>query len=55
MTGTIQVRASELSRRSFLITAGGLGIAVAFGGLPGMLWAPPLRRRPKATIARMPG
>lgn len=34
MTGTIQVRASELSRRSFLITAGGLGIAVAFGGLP---------------------
>jgi isoquinoline 1-oxidoreductase beta subunit len=32
MTGTLQVRA--LSRRSFLITAGGTGIAVAFGGLP---------------------
>ena len=32
MTGALQVRA--LSRRSFLITAGGTGIAVAFGGLP---------------------
>ncbi len=34
MTDTSQLRATALSRRSFLVTVGGAGVAVAFGGLP---------------------
>lgn len=34
MTGTLQLHSRALSRRSFLVSAGGIGIAVAFGGLP---------------------
>ncbi|WP_225768747.1 xanthine dehydrogenase family protein molybdopterin-binding subunit [Inquilinus sp. Marseille-Q2685] len=34
MTGTLQLRSRALSRRSFLVSAGGIGIAVAFGGPP---------------------
>lgn len=34
MTRTLQLKTRMLSRRSFLITVGGAGIAVAFGGLP---------------------
>lgn len=34
MDRTMQTRSRALSRRSFLVTAGGLGVAVAFGSLP---------------------
>ena len=34
MVTILQPRTRAVSRRSFLVTAGGLGIAVAFGGLP---------------------
>jgi isoquinoline 1-oxidoreductase beta subunit len=34
MTETLQLHTSALSRRSFLVSVGGTGIAVAFGGLP---------------------
>ncbi|TIU10256.1 MAG: twin-arginine translocation signal domain-containing protein, partial [Mesorhizobium sp.] len=33
MTETLQLHTRTLSRRSFLITVGATGIAVAFGGL----------------------
>jgi isoquinoline 1-oxidoreductase subunit beta len=33
MTETLQLRSRALSRRSFLITVGGTGVAVAFGSL----------------------
>ncbi|MFE0757681.1 molybdopterin cofactor-binding domain-containing protein [Inquilinus sp. NPDC058860] len=32
MTGTLRLHSRALSRRSFLVSAGGIGIAVAFGG-----------------------
>ncbi|ALA16931.1 MULTISPECIES: xanthine dehydrogenase family protein molybdopterin-binding subunit [Chelatococcus] len=35
MIKMIKLHSRTLSRRSFLITAGGFGVAVAFGGLPG--------------------
>ncbi|MGK9231997.1 molybdopterin-dependent oxidoreductase [Inquilinus limosus] len=35
MIATLKLHSRALSRRSFLVTAGGFGIAVAFGGLPG--------------------
>lgn len=35
MAETVQVQARPLSRRSFLVSAGGFSVAVAFGGLPG--------------------
>jgi isoquinoline 1-oxidoreductase beta subunit len=34
MTGTLQLRSTALSRRSFLVSLGGTSIAVAFGALP---------------------
>lgn len=38
MTHILQPQSRELSRRSFLVTAGGLGIAVAFGSLPDLAY-----------------
>lgn len=38
MTRTLQSQSRALSRRSFLVTAGGLGIAVAFGSLPDLAY-----------------
>ncbi|KXF75723.1 carbon monoxide dehydrogenase [Paramesorhizobium deserti] len=35
MTKTAKLHSRTISRRSFLITAGGFGVVVAFGGLPG--------------------
>ena len=34
MTKTFKLRAKALSRRSFLITVGGVGVTVIFGGQP---------------------
>src|SRR5687767_2096651 len=34
----LQIRADALSRRSFLVTVGGVGIAVTFGGLSQEAW-----------------
>lgn len=38
MTHILQPQSRALSRRSFLVTAGGLGIAVAFGSLPDLAY-----------------
>lgn len=56
MTRILQPQSRALSRRSFLVTAGGIGIAVAFGSLPdlacGAAMAPALEGnfRPNAWI-----
>lgn len=54
---TLQLRADALSRRSFLVTVGGVGIAVTFGGLSQEAWGAPAAAsaagdyRPNAWVA----
>ena len=51
MKRTEQLRIDALSRRSFLVTAGGVSIAVAFGGLPGGAFAAAATNAPQGNFA----
>ncbi|WP_416384476.1 twin-arginine translocation signal domain-containing protein [Roseibium aggregatum] len=55
MSQTLQPQSRALSRRSFLVTAGGLGIAVAFGGLPDLAYGAAISPPPRATSVPTPG